>query len=78
MTITAPHSFRPHTSLIARLRAAFARHAAKARHQKADAATRRSLGLGPDIPQITDRYAPTWQNDMPFFLQDGWDRADRD
>jgi hypothetical protein len=66
MTITAPHSSR----LIARLRALLAR--------RTQSTARPNLAIGPDIPRIADRDAPTWQNDQPFFLQPGWGQPDRD
>ncbi len=70
MTIAAPHVVRP--SLIARLQAALARR------RPAQAAAPHGPAIGPDIPLTADRDAPTWQNDLPFFLQQGWGRPDRD
>lgn len=70
MTIIAPNTFLP--SFIAALRAAFSRR------RRAPTSASPDLATGPDIPLIPDRHAPTWQNDLPFFLQQGWGHPDRD
>ncbi len=71
MTIVAPATpLTAATARLARLLAALRRRTT--RHQTIDQAALHRLDLGPAIPPEADRYAPTWQNDMPFFLQQGF------